>query len=364
MKRPFVRSVLSVLFGLAVGIAGFLLVASQVKSPPQIVEVWPIAVGVAVTVAVWFIQGTIIGLLARPKLGSTKVLSTTRLYLASQAAAAVTPFMGGEIAYQLAEFKRLGLEGDDAGAVIVIRSVMNGAVMMVGALVGLIFVPYVPFIRNWFGLGSLGSKLLTAGVIALVVLAGMIAFLIVIHRRRKSGSEEEISEKEGGWEEGRGRVGKIFAKIAGKIFDYVSHVLDSLEWIWRREPRVVIGCIGLMIVYWGLYSLLGTMALRAAGWNGNGWLVVYFAQYVLFIVIPLSPTPGGSGGAEIAFSALMSAYVPSSALLGGVIIWRILNHYSELLVGAFLAGPRLPEDIEIAKEEIGEARQGFRAEPG
>jgi hypothetical protein len=50
--------------------------------------------------------------------------------------------------------------------------------------------------------------------------------------------------------------------------------------------------------------------------------------------------------------------------LGGVIIWRILNHYSELLVGAFLAGPSLPEDIEIAKQEIGEARQEFGSESG
>ena len=146
--------------------------------------------------------------------------------------------------------------------------------------------------------------------------------------------------------------------------EYVNHVLDSMGWIWRQEPRVIVGCLGLMILYWALYSLLGTMALRAAGWDGNGWPVVYFAQYVLFIVIPLSPTPGGSGGAEVAFSALMSAYVPGSALLGGVIIWRILNHYSELLVGAFLAGPSLPEDIEIAKQEIGEARQEFGSESG
>jgi uncharacterized protein (TIRG00374 family) len=236
---------------------------------------------------------------------------------------------------------------------------MNGAVMVAAALVGLIFVPYVPFMGGLFGLGAPGSKILTAAIIGSVVAGGTIAFLIVIYERRKSGGEEEGSEESS---KERGRITRVFAKIIGKIHEYVSHVLDSMGWIWRQEPRVVVACVGLMIVYWALYPLLGTFALRAAGWDGDGWSVVYFAQFVLFIVIPLSPTPGGSGGAEVAFSALMSAYVPSSALLGGVIIWRILNHYSELLIGAFLAGSRLPEDIEIAKQEIGEARRELGSE--
>lgn len=125
MKRPYVRSVLSILFGLALGTVGFFLAARSIKAPPQIVNVWPIIVAVGVTIVVWFIQGAIIALLARPALGSTKVLSMTRLYLASQAAAAITPFMGGELAYQVAEFKRLGLRGDGAGAVITIRAMMG-----------------------------------------------------------------------------------------------------------------------------------------------------------------------------------------------------------------------------------------------
>lgn len=356
MKRPYIRSILSVLFGLALGAVGFFLAAGEIKSPPRIVEIWPIVVGVVATIAVWFVQGLIIALLSRPKLESTKTLSMTRLYLASQAAAAITPFTGGELAYQLAEFKRLGLEGDEAGAVVTIRAVLNGAVLVAAALVGLIFVPRVPFIGELFGLGDLGSKILTAALIGAVMLGGVIAFSIVIHERRKSGGEEESSEE--GSEE-RGRVAKVFSRITGKIHEYVDHVLDSMGWLWRQEPRVIIGCLGLMVVYWALYPLLGTMALRAAGWPGDGWLVVYFAQFVLFIVIPLSPTPGGSGGAEEAFAALMSAYVPSSALLGRVIIWRILNHYSGSLIGAFLAGPSLPEDIGIAKQEVGEARQGL-----
>jgi glycosyltransferase 2 family protein len=348
-RRIFIKqAVLSILLGPVLGTLGFFLAARSIKAPPQVVEAWPIIAAVGVMIVVWFIQGVIIALLARPELESTKVLSMARLYLASQAAAALTPFAGVEIAYQVATFKRLGLPGDKAGAVITIRSMMNGAVLKTAAVVGLFLIPYVPFVGDAFGLSPSEGRLLLVAMIGTVALGGLITFLIVMRKRRRPGSEEESS--------GKDERGKL-AKTSAKIYEYVSHVLDSLVWIWGQESRVVVACLGLMILYWALYPLLGTLALRASGWNGDGWLTVYFAQFVLFIVIPLAPTPGGSGAAEVAFVALMSAYVPHSALLGGVLIWRVLNHYSELVVGAFLAGPRLPKDVKVAKQEIGKAMQ-------
>lgn len=349
------RGILSVLLGLALGAVGFFLAARHIKAPPRVVELWPIIAAIGVTLVVWFIQGTIIALLARPKLKSIKVLSMTRLYLASQAAAALTPFAGVEIAYQVATFKRLGLPEDKAGAVITMRAMMNGAVLKAAAVVGLFLVPYVPFVEDAFGLTPSESKVLLSTVIGLVALGGLTIFLIVLRQRRKPENEESGKERS----EERGRL----AKICTKILEYVNHILDSLVEIWREEPRAIMACLGLMILYWALYPLLGILALRAAGWSGEDWLTVYFAQFVLFIIIPLAPTPGNSGAAEVAFVAFNSGYVPYSALLGGVLIWRLLNHYSELVVGALLAGPRLPEYIKVAKQELGEVIQKLGSEP-
>ena len=336
------QSILSVLLGLSLGVIGFFVAANNIEEPPRIVEIWPIMLAIAVVVVVWLIQGAILALLARPKLKSIPILDMTRVYLAAQAAAAVTPFSGGEVAYQVLELKRRGLPADMGTAMITIKSVLNGAVLVSGTLVGLFFVPHVPFIGSNSGLPSSGIEILLVAAVGMAAAGALLAFIV---RKRTLGSEEQRPEK-------HGRRAKILA-LREKTFDFVRHLKDSLVWIWRQEPRVVIACLGLMLLYWALYPLLGTLALRAAGWSGEGWLTVFLAQFVLFLVIPFAPTPGNSGAAEVAFVALMSDYAPHNALLGGMLIWRVLNHYSELVVGAYLAGRHLPEDIKIAKQELG-----------
>lgn len=348
------RSVLGILLGLLLGAVGFFVAAHSVKEPLRVVEVWPIVAAIGVMIVVWLIQGTVMALLAWPRLKSIKVLGMTGVYLQSQAAGAVTPFAGGEIAYQLLELKRQGLPADVGGAIITIKSAMNGAVLVTGAVVGLLFIPNVPFIGSNSSLPSSDIKILLGAIVVIAAAFALIAF--VVRKTRRSGSEEEHSE-----EGRRGWRAKI-SDLREKGFGFLRHLRDSLVWIWRQEPRVVLACFGLMALYWALYPLLGTLALRAAGWDGDGWPLVFLSQFLLFLVIPFSPTPGNSGAAEVAFVALMSDYVPQGALLGGMVIWRVLNHYSELLVGAFLAGRHVQDDIELAKREFWEAGQEFGSE--
>ena len=89
------RAILSVLLGLALSAVGVFIAASQVRQPPKVVEIWPIALGVVAMLVCWALQGSIIALLSRPRLDGVKVLDMTRLYLATQTAGAITPFAEG-----------------------------------------------------------------------------------------------------------------------------------------------------------------------------------------------------------------------------------------------------------------------------
>ena len=337
------RAIVSILLGLVLSAAGVLIAATQLRGPPEVVAAWPIGLGVVAMLACWAIQGWIIALLSRPRLEDAGILDMTRVYLATQAAGAITPFAGGEIAYQLLELDRRGLPSEDAGAVITIRSVLNGAVLIPLAVLGFFLVPRIPFV------GPTNLPLISRQVLlwAAIAIAAVGILTMGVMARRRIG--EEVGERSG-W------PGKTAAKTREYVrrgLNYGRHVKDSLLWIWREARGAVLVSCGLMVLYWALYPLLGTLALRATGWDGSGWIHVFLAQYVLFVIIPLAPTPGNSGAAELAFVTLMSAYVPHGALLGGVIIWRVLNHYSEQVVGSFIAGRHLPEDIEVAKREFG-----------
>ena len=116
----------------------------------------------------------------------------------------------------------------------------------------------------------------------------------------------------------------------------------SLVLFWRRGYRATLIYGGaLTIVYWAFRLSLGPLALMAAGWSGD-WIPVVAAQLLLFsLVLPLAPTPGGSGAREFGFAALLTAYVPEEQLLSSTIIYTGLAHYLPVIVGAFYAGRQL-----------------------
>ena len=190
------RALLSVLLGLILSAAGILIAASQLRGPPKVVEVWPIPLGVLAMLVCWGIQGWIIALLSRPRLEDAEALDMTRVYLATQAAGAITPFAGGEIAYQLLELDRRGLPSDDAGAVITIRSVLNGAVLIPGAVAGFFLVPRIPFVGPT-NLPLPSHEVLIGAAIAIAVV-GVLVMAIMARRRsggEAGGAEEHVVEK-------------------------------------------------------------------------------------------------------------------------------------------------------------------------
>lgn len=73
---------------------------------------------------------------------------------------------------------------------------------------------------------------------------------------------------------------------------------------------------------------------------GFGWMehiAILGKQLVLWLFMLVSPTPGGSGVAEFAFSELLEPFAQSSILLIALaVIWRLISYFPYLFIGAFL----------------------------
>lgn len=73
---------------------------------------------------------------------------------------------------------------------------------------------------------------------------------------------------------------------------------------------------------------------------GFGWIehiAILGKQLVLWLFMLVSPTPGGSGVAEFAFSELLEPFAQSSILLIALaVIWRLISYFPYLFIGAFL----------------------------
>lgn len=60
-------------------------------------------------------------------------------------------------------------------------------------------------------------------------------------------------------------------------------------------------------------------------------------QLILWLVMRISPTPGGSGIAEYAFGELMMGLGGSALLLAALaLIWRLISYFPYLFIGAFI----------------------------
>lgn len=74
--------------------------------------------------------------------------------------------------------------------------------------------------------------------------------------------------------------------------------------------------------------------------------VILARQFVIWVVLMVSPTPGGAGISEWIFSEYYADLVPTAAMaLIMAVFWRIISYYVYLLIGAVLVPSWLKETI-------------------
>jgi uncharacterized protein (TIRG00374 family) len=74
----------------------------------------------------------------------------------------------------------------------------------------------------------------------------------------------------------------------------------------------------------------------------NDHLLIFARQLVLWIMMIISPTPGGSGFAEVILGRYISDLIPADPAVTGslalamALIWRIISYYPFLIIGAII----------------------------
>lgn len=104
--------------------------------------------------------------------------------------------------------------------------------------------------------------------------------------------------------------------------------------------------------FWLKAATATFLSWTARYWVVNAILVAFFAindhflifarQLVTWIMMIISPTPGGSGFAELIMGRYISDLIPADPVYAGsialamAIIWRIISYYPYLVIGSFI----------------------------
>jgi uncharacterized protein (TIRG00374 family) len=84
-------------------------------------------------------------------------------------------------------------------------------------------------------------------------------------------------------------------------------------------------------------------------------VLLYGRQLVMWVIMLISPTPGGSGIAEFAFSGFLADFIPLGLAGGMAFIWRLLTYYPYIFVGAIVLPRwlrRTAREISIRKAQV------------
>lgn len=66
-------------------------------------------------------------------------------------------------------------------------------------------------------------------------------------------------------------------------------------------------------------------------------LLIFARQFIMWIVMVISPTPGGSGFSEFIFGEYLGEFIPLKVMKPVIILlWRLLTYYNYLFVGALI----------------------------
>ena len=79
------------------------------------------------------------------------------------------------------------------------------------------------------------------------------------------------------------------------------------------------------------------MAFLHTRYNFSDQFLIYGRQLSMWIILLVSPTPGGSGVAEFVFSDFLGDFIPHESWYAPLaFFWRLITYYPYLIIGAII----------------------------
>ncbi|MCW5900104.1 MAG: flippase-like domain-containing protein [Flavobacteriales bacterium] len=118
-----------------------------------------------------------------------------------------------------------------------------------------------------------------------------------------------------------------------KVGDDIALTSEELK---GKPKRFWAQAFGATVFSWASRFLVINF-IAAAFFSVGDHLLLYARQLVMWVILLISPTPGGSGVAEVAFAGFFRDLLPTLGFIGAIaIIWRLFSYYLYLFMGVII----------------------------
>jgi uncharacterized protein (TIRG00374 family) len=280
------------------------------------------------TLFLWVIEGLRIKLLVAV-LGNEKkigLVEAIRVYLATFFFAAVTPFAAGEWPAHIVALHRLGLSVGEASAVTIARAFFTKIIFTIIAFVFLLLYSdqAIPAFLNKAFLSAVYITFFLSMLFFLLLWRPALLEWLLQKCRSISPLNSFLTKSD------RGKRFLFFLKNEFEKFALTARGLN------RWKTGMLLTIIFLTIFYWICFFSIAPLLL--AGLNRHiPYLKSLSWQFIIQLVLPYIPIPGGSGVVELSLAGLVKYFVPSSVLGLFIVAWRFFTYYFLLAFGGLAA---------------------------
>lgn len=161
-------------------------------------------------------------------------------------------------------------------------------------------------------------------------------------------------------------------KVIGKIFSWKwlskwqsaannlgSNMVATSKELRTKPFRFWLEVFGGTALSWtSRYLVVNALFLGFLAQDDPWQWVILARQFVIWVVLMISPTPGGSGLSEWLFSEYYGDLVPTAGLaLILAIFWRVISYYVYLIIGAIIVPGWLKNTIQRIHNDKTETSQ-------
>ena len=103
--------------------------------------------------------------------------------------------------------------------------------------------------------------------------------------------------------------------------------------------------------YWVVnFIILAFFGMHAFGVHEH--FLIFARQLVMWIILLVSPTPGGSGVAEFMFDKFLGEFIPIAGFaIALAFLWRLISYYPYLIIGALLVPKWINDKFSASKNK-------------
>lgn len=133
-------------------------------------------------------------------------------------------------------------------------------------------------------------------------------------------------------------------RYGNEIITASKEIKGKLAMYWVRIS------LSTVFIWCARYIMLNSLVSAYTKLPVSDHMVIFSRQIIMWIVMLISPTPGSSGTAEIAFNQFFNEYLFDYTFVTSI-FWRVMSYYPYLILGAIFL-PRWIGNKFFAEESI------------